>query len=346
MAQPTARLIRLLILIAVCAVVASIVGQLVFPGNFKRIILGWLILSVVVLLVPFLSWYLEPTTGPTPRKDLISIFVSITSSLILIGSLALGWLSLDITQQQTEKTLKLSTEALNSAREEQRSRRFMDALEKLGGESLYPRLAGVVAFQKLDEEVQDKREHWLIMDVLTDFIQLQAPRNQRPGQSPNVEKADVLSALKYLSRRKLTMDNGGEPSGLNLSKTNLSGYMLSGPAITDCANAEELNFKQVDFSESNLQGIELKCAKLKGANFKHSDLRGARLDYADLTDVELTEADLRGTLMGEANCGECETLKYAVTDAETRCPKDFANESGKCVPTSAPTPSPTPSPTP
>ena len=123
------RIVGLLALIAACAVVALIAGKFLFPGNFRPILLVWLVLSIVVLIIPFLFWYLQPKRELTPRKDVISIFISIASSLILIGSLGLAWLSLDSTQQQTKKNLELSTTALEEARAEQRSRRFMEALE-------------------------------------------------------------------------------------------------------------------------------------------------------------------------------------------------------------------------
>lgn len=351
--RPLGRFISLFLLIAACAVVALIAGQLLFPGNLKPIILGWVILSLFVLLIPFLSWYLEAKRETTPRKDVISLFVSIASSLILIGSLGLAWLSLDNTQQQTKKNLELSLTTLENTRAEQRSGRFMEALEKLGGETPHKRLAGVYAFQKLDEDfksdqefstwkesetsqtrpemnkLEDKRqgelkEHWAIMEILTNFVRSQVSWPGAPTQAtPQTTRDDVLQILRYLGQRKLTFGHG-ERKTLDLSKTDLRGYILNKTLSDDCdpADASKVDFEYVDFSEANLENIELRCAKLKGTIFWNANLRKAKLNFADLTGADFTGTNLEGADMDGATVTQ-ERLDDAIIDGQTRCPAGF-----------------------
>jgi hypothetical protein len=100
---------------------------------------------------------------------------------------------------------------------------------------------------------------------------------------------------------------------VDLSKKNLQGVNLRGPADLrranlqganlDGADLREANFYQADFCGANLTGADCRNAQLGGtgmrkAKLKYADLRGARLFYADLsqatlTDANFSEADLR-----------------------------------------------------
>jgi hypothetical protein len=362
------RLIGLLALIAACAVVALIAGKFLFPGNFRPILLVWLGLSIVVLIIPFLFWYLQPKREHTPRKDVISIFISIASSLILIGSLGLAWLSLDSTQQQTKKNLELSTTALEEARAEQRSRRFMEALEKLGGETPNKRLAGVYAFRKLDEDFKSEadwsevennadkdelprlkqrrdaelKEHAAIVDILTHFIQEVTPlgKNRATLPAPMI-RVEVYEILKYLGVRKLSF-NAGETKKLNLIGVDLRGYPLqdvlnvdSNCARYSCTERPQCrpNFNGAQVSQASLVGANMECFSFRNAKFSDSDLtnailRNADLSYADFTYVHLEGADLTGAIMSSDD-----QLEFAYVDKNTKCPSDlvFDEERHSCV---------------
>ena len=362
------RLIGLLALIAACAVVALIAGKFLFPGNFRPILLVWLGLSIVVLIIPFLFWYLEPKREHTPRKDVISIFISIASSLILIGSLGLAWLSLDSTQQQTKKNLELSTTALEEARAEQRSRRFMEALEKLGGETPNKRLAGVYAFRKLDEDFKSEadwsqvennadkddlpklrqrreaelKEHAAIVDILTHFIQEVTPLGKdRATLSAPTIRVEVYEILKYLGVRKLAF-NAGETKKLNLIGVDLRGYPLqdvlnadSNCARYSCTERPQCrpNFNGAQVSQASLAEANLECFSFRNAKFADSDLtnailRNADLSYADFTYVHLEGADLTGAIISKDD-----QLEFAFADENTKCPMDlvFDAERHSCV---------------
>jgi hypothetical protein len=362
------RLFGLLALIAACAVVALIAGKFLFPGNFRPILLVWLGLSIVVLIIPFLFWYLQPKRELTPRKDVISIFISIASSLILIGSLGLAWLSLDSTQQQTKKNLELSTTALEEARAEQRSRRFMEALEKLGGETPNKRLAGVYAFRKLDEDFKSEadwsevennadkyelpklkqrreaelKEHAAIVDILTHFIQEISPlgKNRATLPAPTI-RVEVYEILKYLGVRKLSF-NAGETKKLNLIGVDLRGYPLqdvlnvdSNCARYSCTERPQCrpNFNGAQVSQASLSGANLECFSFRNAKFADSDLTNAILRNADLSYADFTYAHLEGADMSGAIISSDNQLEFAFADQDTKCPKDliFDEERHSCV---------------
>lgn len=366
--QPRIRLIRLALLMAAFGIVAVIAGRILFPGNLQSIILGWLLLSIVVLIIPFLSWYLEEKREHTPRKDVISIFISIASSLILIGSLGLAWLSLDSTQQQTKKNLELSTTALEEARAEQRSRRFMEALEKLGGETPNKRLAGVYAFRKLDEDFKSEaewsevennatkdqlpklkqkreaelKEHSAIVDILTHFIQEVTPVLKGSAKPPDPTiRVEVYEILKYLGVRKLFYDSG-ETKNLNLINVDLRGYPLQDVLNADsncsrysCTERPQCrpNFNGAQFSQASLVGANLECFSFRNAKFSDADLtdailRNADLSYADFTYVHLEGADLTGAILSTDD-----QLEFAFADENTKCPANlvFNDDSLSCV---------------
>lgn len=365
--RPLSRFVSLSLLLAACAVVASLVGQLLFQWNLRRIILGWVILSLIVLIISFLSWYLEPKRETTPRKDVISIFISIASSLILIGSLALAWLSLDSTQQQTKKNLELSVTALENARAEQRSRRFMEALEKLGGETPHKRLAGVYAFQKLDEDFEsveewtaleanagkdeleklkrkrdgDLKEHWAIVDILTHFIQeiSPLPKDHTKLAEPNV-RVEVYEILKYLGGRKLHFD-AGEPRGLNFFNVDLRGYALQDIRSVDprCRKDSECekdpNCPKRPLCENQphcrpkFDGAQFSGASLVGANLECFSFRRAKFDGADLTGAILRNTDLTDADFSNARL-EGADLSDAILNKDNQLEFAFANEKTKC----------------
>ena len=365
--RPLNRFLNLFMLVAVGAVIVAVVGQIWFPGNLKKILLGWVFLSLVVLIVAFLSWYLEPKSEATPRKDVISIFVSIASSLILIGTLAVGWLSLDSTQQQTRKNLLLSTATLENARAEQRSRRFMEALEKLGGETPNKRLAGVYAFRKLDEEFRsddgwkqflttvDKseldqlketreaelKEHWAIVEILTHTIQelSPVPEDRKKLTAPQV-RVEVYEIMKYLGGRKLFF-GAGDLGNLNLINVDLRKYDFKDIRTTEkyCKEASlcdghcRPNFDGAQLTRASLAGANLECFSLRHAKLADADLKGAILTRSDLTGADLTYAELQGADLTGVILSSDDQLEFTTADKDTKCPNGFVfdDTSHTCV---------------
>jgi hypothetical protein len=367
MLKPRSRIVSVVLLVAAGAVVTLVVGQILFPENVKPIIAGWVALSIMVLTVAFLSWYLEPKRETTPRKDVISIFVSIASSLILIGSLGLAWLSLDSTQQQTKKNLELSVTALESARAEQRSRRFMEALEKLGGETPHKRLAGVYAFQKLDEDFEntdewnkvvlkatsedekeklnkkrlgDLKEHWSIMEIMTHFIQEVSPVPKKGEKllPPNV-RVEVYEIMKYLGARKLSNDL--EPNGLNFQFVDLRRYPLQEISNVDATCRREPACERdpecpkppicekLPHCRPKFDGAQFIGANLAGANLECFSFKDAKFDGAILTGAIFRQADLTDAVFANAHL-EGADLSGAVLNKANQLEFAFADEKTKC----------------
>ena len=333
------RFLKLTLLITASVILAMLLtmpSRALFPA-FKPITLMALIFGIILLLA-LLVWYLQPERTSTPKKDVVDIVIKLLSSILLVASLAIAWFGLLNTQAETKRNLELSKTALENSRAEQRSQRLVSALEKLGGNTIHQKLAGIHGFEKLDSdfksiedyerwknsqgrltseelaELEQKRraeirEHWQIVDVLTSFLRTEAPFDNSRHAPPATPRRDFAMLLRNLGERNLTYENG-EPEPLNLSGTDLRGYELNSTLSPDCndPNARKVNFEGVRFGKANLEKIQLRCAKLRKAvffeaNLKSADFRNADLTGADFTSAHLENADLRNANLTDAEFG-------------------------------------------
>lgn len=355
------RFINPLLLIGVVSLLVLIALHLVYPRTVSPITtFVWSFVVFSFLLGLFLNWYLQPKRDTTPRKDFVDIFMKFASSLFVIGSLLLAWLSLANTQLETAENLQLARTTLENNRAEQRSRRFMEALEKLGGETPPKRLAGVYAFQQLDSDLKSKeefdkefkvleannsstelaksieksdrelKEHWAIMEILTHFIQEVSPVVKGPTKAnkPDIPQTEVHEILKYLGTRKLFY-RAGEVEGLNFFYADLSGYAFNN---TDRNNAKDRpNFEGAQFVGARLKKANFEGVKLSKAKFTDADLTEAILRDTDLTDADFRNANLAGADLTGAKLNKDDQLESAFADEKTKCPNDFTYHSGTCL---------------
>ena len=368
--QSPGRLVKLIVLL-VAGIVLAGVAMYVFPTSKLVSILLWtyIVLSVLVLPV-LLYWYLEPEqseTKPTPRKDVIDIFIKIASSGLFILSLVVAWKSFEDTSRQTARNLKLAEIALENNRAEQRSRRFTDALERLGGDAPSKRLTGIFAFTHLDSEIEstadftkesatapaderekldkqrakEEAEHWAIITILTSHIQQYspAPKDVRTkARKPTDERLnDINEILQYLGTRKLTFETG-ELKRVNFKGADLTGYFKS--KVPDKCNelscnpdCNKTNFEGADFTGARLNRAEFQGVKLRKAIFNDADLTEAYFDCADLTDAEFRNTNISGADLSRAKLNRDDQLSAAFGDAETKCPTSLAfdADAGTCV---------------
>ena len=72
-------------------------------------------------------------------------------------------------------------------------------------------------------------------------------------------------------------------------------------AIKKDVNLSDANLIGADLRGSNLSDADLRGADLRGSNLSDADLRGADLSDADLRGADLSDADLRGSNLSNAN---------------------------------------------
>ena len=105
---------------------------------------------------------------------------------------------------------------------------------------------------------------------------------------------------------------GARFEGTSLSRTyagDFYGAQLAGAKLDGATlNFAGTDLRNVDLSETNLQGADFTNASLGGANLTKADLRGARLMNASLQGTNLTDADLRGASLGGSNVKAATTV--------------------------------------
>lgn len=120
------------------------------------------------------------------------------------------------------------------------SERFSKAVEQLGHEKIEVRLGGIYALERISED--SDRDYWIVMEVLTSFIQEKSPQELIPerflntigfkqsGKLPTQElpkvnelpriSKDVQAALTVIGRRNAKKDP--KDKFIELHETNLS----------------------------------------------------------------------------------------------------------------------------
>ena len=254
-------------------------------GNFsrqqssRRHLLPWIYLALIlagVLAVWGLSFFwslsaqLWDLLGNEERATFVLELVKIGVSLLFTVALILGGLAIFWNIKLTQE--RLMTE------------RFSEAVKLLGTDRLEIRLGGIYALERLARESPEN--HWLIMEVLTAFVQQSSLLTLAKGQRKI--SGDFQAALTVVGRRAYAHDP--EEQFLNLSNARLEGADL----------------QHVYLAGADLKSVHLTAADLQGANLEGADLRGAHLERADLRltclrDARLDGANLEGALLKETN---------------------------------------------
>jgi Pentapeptide repeats (8 copies) len=309
----------------------------------QAIWLSWGILFLFILVWRSLGWYLSPAREFEQSKDVVDLFTKITTSVLLILSITLTWFGIRSTQKATDKNLELARTTLENNLNQQADERFTSALEALGGERDYERIAGIYSFGRMESQFKSEAEyselskkagspeelakleteataaradHGEIMRILENFIQENAAWDKRQTLNPNNKpRADIRLILKVIGTRKL-----GEDRKLVLVGTDLRKHDFP----------KDANFEGILFWHAHLEGAKLAQVKLKGASFWDAHLEGVDLTKADLTDVDFNGTHLEGAVLTDAKVGE-DQLDLAIVDRLTTCPSGLKYESGRCV---------------
>lgn len=357
-------------LLLIGGTLVALAAQLfVFGRQLSPVIWGlWFFFSVSIGIA-FLYWYLQPKPVPTERHNFIDLFIKIASSVLVIAGLAVAWLNFGLEQQKTSQTVELGQTTLENSRLEQRSQRFVKALEALGGANTFQRLAGVYGFRLLDEQFKskdevekecaaleaagmipalaafklrwqrDKEEHWAIMEILTHYIQEIERRPDLQNSDELKMSVEVYEILKYLGKRKLVYDGGEYYKGSARDSVCLPIDPDDEVKRLNLINADLRNYT---FRGGNFQGALFDLADLTDAKFECTNLRNANFDGADLTRADLKNADLsyanfrNAHLEGADLTGAILTdvdLTLASTDEKTKCPNGQSPANDTCPPT-------------
>jgi hypothetical protein len=258
------------------------------------LVLGAVGLGLVLLLLGPVAWLLAGDTvggldAGKGKADAINavrgVLLQAAGGLVAVGVL---WF--------TARTYVLS-------REGQVTDRYTKAVDQIGagagaspGEGMDQRIGGVFALERIMRD--SKKDHAALVDVLTAFIRVHAPRNdadeRRPGQ-------EVRAALTVLGRRPPRRER--ELHAMRLGKVNLQHTMLRRGRM-DCVRLRDANLAKAHWEHAQLKGakldrailndIDLEDADLRFASLPGANLRGAKLNKANLAGADLEHADLVG----------------------------------------------------
>lgn len=276
-------------------------------GHRKTLLIGLavllgLLLALVFLVWPALEWYLRPVFDSeadlsiTQRRNLVQGLASVAQALavFLTGTVGLiglyfTWRNLRQTQEQTEQQLQQARESaqetLRLTEQRQITERFTRAIELLGSDHLGIRLGAIYALERIARD--SERDHWPIMEVLTNYVRSNAPRDDsaphatRPAESEQANRAAIIvpdpdvQAIMTVLRRRSRYYGNGENEPLDLFATDLTA---------------------IDLREAHLERADLSFSFLRG-----TDLAGSHLEEAKLIRTDLEEANLRGAFLHGAD---------------------------------------------
>lgn len=132
--------------------------------------------------------------------------------------------------------------------------------------------------------------HWFIMEFICNFIRNHAT-SLSSSRIDNSSKLLIQAALDVIAKRNITHDP--EDQQLDLSNIDMRGANLRQSNLQG-ANLYRVNLTGANLSEANLCGTILTAANLSGANLAGANLSGSILSAANLTDADLSGANLNG----------------------------------------------------
>ncbi|BAZ29650.1 pentapeptide repeat-containing protein [Cylindrospermum sp. NIES-4074] len=155
----------------------------------------------------------------------------------------------------------------------------------------------LVAINNLEQIAHNHPQyHWVIMDILTQFIRNNSPYlpQEEISSYPTANiRIDIQAAITVIGRRDINRDPENEQ--LDLSHTDLRGVNLNG------ANLKQTNLYHTNLSGANLAGVNLSGAILSAANLSKTNLNQANLSGAILSAANLDGANLSDANLQRAN---------------------------------------------
>lgn len=198
-----------------------------------------------------------------------------------------------------------SLQTYDLQRQSQITDRFTKAIDQLGSVkastagqkpeiNVEIRIGGVYALERIAYD--SPRDHWPIMNVLSNYVRVNPPISSQTKSSPEIE-----TILTVIGRRDTKQDPPGD-------RIDLTGSHFFGPSVNDANLIEcillNANLTDVDFSGSKLNdadfdGATLNQVDLSGTDLSGASFNGAKLDQeTNLKDATLSETDLENAVFG------------------------------------------------
>ncbi|NER03688.1 MAG: pentapeptide repeat-containing protein [Okeania sp. SIO3C4] len=219
-------------------------------------------------------------------------------------------------------TAYFSWRNVKATEQKQIAERFSKAVEQLGSDSdndKFVQLGGIYALEQIATD--SEQYHWIIMEVLTSFIQETSSPNNNEGENQSSILTPIQAAITVIGRRNFSQDPKDKKldlSNAKLAKTNLKGAYLKGAILQNIdlikANLENTNMTEADLEnayiggaylgEANLSQANLKGAMLSNVNRKpnlHLPVKKVDFSQAFLEKADLTNAILTGTNFSQAD---------------------------------------------
>lgn len=255
----------------------------------QRFYLKWKIsfAAIASLSLCFLSFagvmsYLRPTR-PHERKDALQIWAQIVGGAALIGGLAFTWWNLHVTQENAQRTLKVSERGQNTDR-------FVKGVELLGTpDKTEVRLAGVYALQGLAKD--SPNYYWPILVLYAESLRNECPWNLPQRDTPDYSKKPNSHTVSALLAA-IGDVHGTYPTNqqLDLSHVYARGVWL-----------KDANFENMSLQSSNLSDVYFENVRLRRSNFAYSCLRGAKFTGKWNVNGVVEELDLNGVVLEGVN---------------------------------------------
>jgi uncharacterized protein YjbI with pentapeptide repeats len=202
---------------------------------------------------------------------------------------------------------------------------LMNIINQLDSSSIETSLS---AINDLENLAQVTEYHWLIMNMLTNWIRKKttnlSPQEVSINYTVNIQPV-IQAAMTVIAKRDVKKDP--ENQQLDLSFTNLKGLNLVNAKLEN-SNLYQANLSQANLANANLSGSILSAANLSGANLNYVNLSGAILSAANLSGSNLTGANLQQANLYLASLKDanlCDTILDGANLRET----EFSVENAK-----------------
>lgn len=236
------------------ALVSSAYSALTIVPSFIYFILVYIVGILVVFLG--LREFVQVEDTPAEQVEFFDLFIKACGALGLVLGSFFTW-----------RTLRNAHDTLSVTQQGQITSRFTNAINQLGasnahhpsGKAIEMRLGGIYALERIAWE--SREDHWQIMEVLTSYLRSNSPSStltQCQTRCRSTEKSkqepDIQAIVRVIARRKhIEFERA-----LDL-RINLSG----------------IDFSNIDFTGTNLQGALMNDSQFCGATFAKVDMRNA-----------------------------------------------------------------------
>lgn len=137
--------------------------------------------------------------------------------------------------------------------------------------------------------------------------------------------------LQLLKNGNIDEFNKSRPKEIDLSESDFNGCELKGAnlSLADLTGTDfcDSYIKEVDFTKSDLTSVNFTNAVIKNADFSNTILNGVKFNYSTLKDSDFTEADMSGADFSEAiiertDLSLSENLPECIFDSGTQWPDE------------------------